>query len=144
MAPRQTPSYGIVNETTPLQVSPDQSFEDDNEDEKRHHGVTTNKRRTALFFFLSVVIIPVLLVALFIFRGGKSRAGGTSATNALGGGGGAAGRTTYPLTSKSPEETFEWLQGVDRSVGADPSEIWGSRKGPYPTNSWYLVREIFP
>ena len=32
------------------------------------------------------------------------------------------------------------LVSTDRQDDAAPSEIWGDIKGPFPTNSWYLVR----
>ena len=48
--------------------------------------------------------------------------------------------SSLSLSSLSPEFDLG-LQGVNRAEGANPSKIWGQVEGPYPTNSWYLVRD---
>lgn len=138
MAPRQ--SYGAII-----------SIKHEDEQEIQHLVSESNTSTTTTtitgadskkkYFMIAAVAIVGFVVVEFSYPKivGKSY---TAESQNYGGGtskNGIAyfGEGSSVLTSLSPVDLG--FKSIERESDASPSDIWGNRTGPLPTNSWYLV-----
>lgn len=122
MGPRPQESYGSISgeETVPLELRRGDTFPE-KRGECGAHGLFSWCKKPTVFGGVLGALIVILSIS-------HSRQGDYALRT-------RTRPTSLPMLS--PESDMK-LMGIDRQEDASPSQIWGKRLGPLPTNSWYL------